>query len=1024
MKLKTYLLCLVFLVSAGYLFAQEEPADEPTQVDEQVQSSENEVQAEATEDEAETEEEETVEVEEPAEEEVATEEKEEAEESEEVADSDDEEITELEKEVVIGYGTAKKDDVTGSLVSLEKKDLDKSASFNIETALQGKAPGVMVTQNSGQPGKPFMIRIRGVGTITNSDPLYVVDGMPMKSIDWLNPSDIEAISVLKDASSAAIYGTRGLNGVILITTKKGEEGVSRLNYNMYIGASQPWKDPELLNAKEWATLKNEAATNDGDTAIFSAAQIAAMPNTNWWDEVTQTGLTQSHDFSIMRGVEDLKFYISGGLSAQEGIIKSTDSRRASLRVNGENNFTDWFTVGNSFTFSNLKTHPTHEAEEWHNTLMTTLMCEPAMKARNSAGELNPSPYSNSYNPVGVIENNIWEYKVNRVINNSFANINIAGLVDVRSTFGFNVAHIDSTKFHPEYYHDADDSRAESYLYRESRRSFNWVLENTINYKQTFADLNTIGVLLGMTAEDNEWEFMTGANTQTPTNDVTLQYLTATTGNSPGVAGRAGGNSLLSYLARVNYDFASRYLLTGSIRADGSSKFGPDNRWGIFPSFAAGWKVSEEPFMENVAFLQLFKIRGGWGVLGNQKIDNYLYSTNTVPNQKYPFGKGETGVVFNGATFNSSGNPDIKWEEQKATNVGLDLSLLDGKFDFSGDWFMKQTTLMLVQPIIPGHVGLAISPMDNAGEIENKGIEFTFAYNEQIKNFSSRLSLNFSTYDNELTSLGEFGEPILSVPFNNMGTVARTEVGHPIASFYGLVTDGLFQTQAEIDAFTYVDAGGQTQKVQPNAKPGDVKYKDDDGDGAWDTDFIGSPHPDFTFGIGLDLGLAGDFGEFDFRTFLQGSYGNDIFNGVRTNLDKSSAYYNLDKRRLDRWTGPNSTTDVANARMTNAGDGNNVMISDRFVEDGSYMRVKELQLGYTLPASLTEAIKINKLRLYVGVQNLWTFTKYTGLDPEVGVGHQSHVENSGDGTVGILDIGVDKGTYPQSRTIFGGINMSL
>lgn len=1007
-KLKMYLAFIIFILSAGIVFSQDDYTDDmTTENEEKVLTTEIEEDLQDQNDE---------------DEEVA---KTDSEEDAEIAESDkdtettesEENIVELEKEIVVGYGTAKKEDLTGSVASIEEEDLNKSAGFNIETALQGKAAGVLVTQNTGQPGKPFMVRIRGVGTITNSDPLYVVDGMPMKSIDWLNPGDIEAISVLKDASSAAIYGTRGLNGVIMITTKKGKKGESRLTYNTRIGVATPWKDPDMCNASEWVQLHNEAIRNDGDTTGLVNSYTG---DTYWWDEVTRNALMQSHDFSITRGFDKLKYFVSGGYAQQDGIIKESDSRRMSLRVNGENDFSDWFKIGNTFSFSNVKTHPTHEGEEWHSTLMTSLMCEPAMEARDANGDPNASPYSNSYNPLGVIENNVWEYSVNRVINNVFADLNIAGLVTLRSSFGFDLAHTDSTKFHPSYNYDADDSRLESYLYRENRKDFSWVLENTITYKQTFGENHNFGLLGGITAEEYSWEFFNGANISTPTNDPSLQYLSATTGTSPGVAGRAGGNSLLSYLGRLNYDYAYKYLLTGSIRRDGSSKFGPENRWGLFPSFAAGWKVSEEPFMEKVTFLQLLKIRGGWGILGNQSIDNYLYSTNTVSSQKYPFGSGEAGVVNNGSTFISAGNPDIKWEEQKATNVGLDFSLWDGRIEFMGDWFLKNTSFMLVQPVIPGHVGLAISPMDNAGEVQNKGIELTLAYNEKIKSFSSRLSVNFSTYDNEVMSLGEFGEPILSVPFNNMGTVARTEIGHPIASFYGYVTDGLFQNQAQIDAFV----GPDGNPLQPNAKPGDVKYKDDDGDGVLDQDFIGNPHPDFTFGIGLDFAHSGKYGELDFRTFLQGSYGNDIFNGVRTNTDKSSAYYNVDRRMLDRWNGEGSTNDVNTPRMSNASDGNNVLISDRFVEDGSYMRIKELQLGYTLPSTVTDKMKVERLRLYLGVQNLFTFTKYSGLDPEIGVGHQSHVENSNDGRIGVLDIGIDKGVYPQARTFFGGINMSL
>lgn len=902
-----------------------------------------------------------------------------------------------EKVIVVGYGTLKKKDVTGSVSVVDAKDLQKTNSTNAAAALQGKASGVTVTQSSGQPGKAPQVRVRGMGTINNSDPLYVVDGMPTTDITYLNPADIEAITVLKDASSTSIYGARGANGVILVTTKRGTTGKSKVSYAGSYGVSSPWKDPDLVNAAEWVTLHNRAVINGGDTSAASQLPAPANPaGTNWWKEVTRTdAVNYAHNFSLAQGDKSLNYFLSGGHSKDAGIIRGSDSRKSTVRANVNARVRPWLTLGNTIGFTNQLTHLADESDEWNSTLITAISMDPITPVRNPDGSFASSVASGIKNPAGIVARNDDKVETNRIKGNAYASVKPWNTLELKSNYGLDVQHDAESRFRPKYTISGADQQSTAEVRREDVRSLDWVWENTAAYDLAIGETQFVKLLVGATAEENNSENMLATNTETPTNDPTQRFLSSTLSLNPQVSGSAVSNALLSYLGRVNYDYDTKYILTAALRADGSSKFGPDNRWGYFPSAGAGWDITKEGFLESVGWLNYLKLRAGWGVIGNQNIDDYAYTTNTTGSQNYAFGK----TVVNGQTFTSAGTPDVQWEEQTSTNIGLDFTILDNSIEFGSDFYVKKTSEMLLRASIPGQAGLRTPPLINGGDVENMGFDLSLAWRKEIGAYSMKVTGNYSMYTNEVTSLGEEGKTIDAVPFRSLGTVNRSEKGKPIASFYGLITDGLHQDTV----------GGNIA--------GSVKYRDANGDGDPDRGYIGSPHPDFTYGFAVDLGHKGGYGALDFHMFWQGVQGNEIYNGTRFYTDQNTGFFNLDRRMLGAWSETNKHNDV-NRPVMNTDDAASTAISDRFVEDGSYLRLKTMTLGYTLPFKALET------RVYAGASNLLTFTAYSGFDPEIGSGRYTGSQADNPENVGGLDIGIDRGNYPQPRTLFTGLEVSL
>ena len=917
-----------------------------------------------------------------------------------------ENTNDLEEVVVVGYGVQKKRDLTGSLSQINAEQITAMPITTTEQALQGQVSGVQVTSSSGSPGTGMSVRIRGIGTINNSEPLYVVDGFPVDGIDFLNPSDIESMDILKDASACAIYGARGANGVVLITTKSGSSDRIIVNFDSYYGWQNMWKKPTLCNAEQWAMLNNEARRANNQLPDDRLLDYQSLGNgTDWIDEVTRQALIQSYNISVSGGNNKSTYFLSTNYFGQEGIVKGSDFERISFRLNTNNKITDWLSVGENLTVESNTRHNVNENDEWNAILIEAVAIDPVTTVFTEDGSnYASSPFTDMKNPVAHIARTNTENKGFRVLGNAFANITFSDFT-FNTNLGLSFSHGNLYDYFPTYYHAADEQNSVPAVQRGYDNGFLVDFANTLTYMKDFGK-HGVTAMVGHTVSSNTYEWF----------GVTANNLVNQAGNLifiDNAADRTSANAygsqfeerILSVLGRVNYSYDGKYLFTANIRRDGSSKFGAKNRYGVFPSFSAGWNVSRENFLANSNIISYLKVRAGWGQIGNDKIPAYQYSTQASTGQIYVFGN----QVYDGMTFLSSGNNEIRWETTTSTNVGLDFGVFNNRFMITADYFIKNTTDMLVQAPVLAHVGLQTEPWVNVGEMKNTGLELELTYRNSVSSaFSYELKGNISTYNNEVISLGEGETSIDHTSFRNAGTVSRTQVGMPIGQFYGYVTDGLFQNWDEVNAHTYVDASGTTQLVQPDAAPGDIRYKDVNGDGELDRDFIGNPLPDFIYGFTATV----RYKNFDAQIFLQGVQGNDVFNASRFYSDRTDVAHNLHVRMLDRWTGEGSTNNVWYPRL-NAGDANNTRISDRFVEDGSYVRIKNLQIGYTLPAVVAQKMKIENCRIYLGAKNLLTFTKYTGFDPEVGEGYE-----------GSLDLGVDRATYPQARTILVGVGINF
>ena len=906
--------------------------------------------------------------------------------------------TDLDEIVIVGYGTQKKSDLTGAISTVDVDNLERMQVATVDQALQGQVAGVSVTVNSGSPGSGSNVRVRGIGSLNESAPLYVIDGMMHSDMDFLNSNDIASIQVLKDASSTAIYGSRGANGVIIITTKNGSTGSgnAKINFDAYYGVQNFWRNINMCNAEQWAILNNEA---------FNAAGLPTKPElsdpsslgegTYWQKEISnQNAAIANYNLSISGGNSKTTYFMSGNFLDQEGIVSGTDFNRASLRVNANHKANDWLTIGQNLTLVRTEQNTVLEDDEWNNILISSLNVTPVSQVYNEDGSFAAPLYTDNQNPVASIYYNNDTYTNYRTLGNVFLEAKIIEGLKFKTDMAMEYSSGVSDYFKPTFDVSPQQTNSNTVIgkYNDSKYYYEWT--NTLNYSKSFGDHSLEG-LLGAVVQHEiyTWNGMTASGV--PSNDPDIRYISNATGyQSATVNGSKYESKQLSYLARVNYNFQNKYLATVNFRADGSSKFGPDNRWGYFPSFSVGWKLSEEGFMSNADWISNLKLRTGWGQIGNQSsIGAYQYTTTATPGQLYTW----DGAAVTGDAFYTIANSEIAWEVSATTNIGLDFAFLNGKVEGSLEYFVKNTSDMLLQVPVPAQMGLQEAPFQNTGSMENKGFELSLTYRENEGAFKYAIGGNFTKINNEVTSLGKGIDYIDGADFRSTGYITRTVVGKPMAQFYGYVTDGLFQNWEEVNA----------QTAQEGVAPGDVRYKTDEN-GELVQDFIGNPLPDFEYAINASCSYKG----FDINLFFQGVYGNDVYNGANYYSLNSMGYWNLSALMLNRWTGEGSTNEARYARM-NAADANNTKISDRYVEDGSYLRLKSLQLGYTLPASFLAKAKIEKLRFYVNAQNLLTFTKYTGFDPEIG-----------QGTSGPLDIGLDRASYPQARTISFGLSLGF
>ncbi|HAS41090.1 MAG TPA: hypothetical protein DCS93_11455 [Microscillaceae bacterium] len=911
----------------------------------------------------------------------------------------------LEQVVVVGYGTQKRSEITGSVSTISAKEITNTPVLRVEQALQGRAAGVQIAQNSGSPGSGLNVRIRGIGTVNNSDPLYVVDGIPVEGMDFLNPSDIETISVLKDAASAAIYGSRAANGVVLITTKKGKNNQKlRLNYEMYYGVQSPIRKLDLLNASEYATLSNVMRTAEPTLTPFPefANPAALGEGTDWQEAIFERNAPiQNHQVSLTGGTAKSVYSLSGNYFQQDGIIGRDKSRfkRMSFRFNSNHQLNKRVSVGNTLNLIHFDKRNLAENDEFNSPLMRAINMDPVTPVRNANGTFAASPYAQTdiKNPANQIALASDTWVADRLLGSLFGQYEIIDGLKLRVSLGLDATYGTSDKFFPSFDLGLPHERLDvNSVEKTMNLWYNWIVENNLTYNKSFGS-HSINLVAGMSAQEFNFKNLGGVRNNLSTNNPGNAFLNASQdGENQTATGAASESALFSYYGRINYTFANKYLFSATVRTDGSSRFGPNNRYAVFPSFSLGWVLSEEGFLKSLDFINFLKLRVSWGQNGNQQISNYGFTSAIANGLNYTLGG--TEILSNGAAPVVASNPDLKWETSTQTDIGLDMGFMQDRIMFSVDYYQKNTEDMLVVVPIPLHVG-AGAPFVNAGSVENKGVELMLEYRKQEGDFKYNIGFNMAFINNTVTGLGNGNTPISSGEYGTGGgLITRTEVGRPIASFYGWVTDGIFQTQSEIDAHAFQNAG---------TAPGDIRFKDINGDGVINDDdraFIGNPTPDFTYGI-----TAGaSYKNFDFSMFWQGVQGNDVFNAV-TRYDFSTT--NRLATRLGYWNGQGSTN--TEPRLTASDPNQNARISDRFVDDGSYLRLKNIQIGYTLPESALKRLRVSKLRVYIAAQNLFTITRYKGLDPEIGVGAD-----------GVLDLGIDRGFYPQARMFLTGLSITF
>ncbi|WP_177194009.1 TonB-dependent receptor [Dyadobacter sp. SG02] len=906
----------------------------------------------------------------------------------------------LEEVVVVGYGTQKKSDVTGAIGSVSAREIEDEPAIQVGQALQGKVPGLQVSQNSGAPGSGLLIRVRGTGTVNSSEPLYVIDGNPNANPLDISPDQIESIQVLKSASAAAIYGAQGANGVVLITTKQGKSGKSQLDLSVSQGLQQVRKYFPMTNAREYATLYNEGLTNAGQKPLYPDPDALGV-GTDWQKEVFQVAPMTDVTLSASGGSESSRFYFSGGYVNQEGIIKGSSFNRANIRINSSHTITPHIKVGQNLSASISRYEQIAEFNVG-SILGSTLTANPEIPVKMPDGNWGYSPTSlNSSNPLASIHYTNNDTRRPVVNGNVYVDINpFEGLV-FRSQFNFNIGYTENKVFTPAYristanFNDVANLTENTTRFREG----SWA--NTLTYQKSIGN-HTFDVLAGITAQESYTQNISAYAAGLPpgaTDNENLRYLDlATQGFRAG--GGAGEWGILSILGRINYNYKNKYFTTVNFRADGSSRFGENNKFGYFPSFSLGWKLSEEPFVKNVTWINNLMLRGGWGALGNQNsLRNYAFASLVTPNINYTYGTSQ--AVVRGQAITSLGNPDLKWESTKETNIGLDFTGFNGKIVGSVDAYHKETTDMLLQVPVVQYSGIEQAPFVNGGNVTNKGIELMLGYeknNNTPGGFDFGISGNIAFNKNKVTKLSNAGTSIYQ-QLSFVGLANVTQIGSPIASFWGWQTDGIFQTKEEVAAHAFQSTG---------TAPGDIRFKDLDGNGvinANDQTIIGNPWPKFTYGMSGNVSFKG----FDAKIQLQGTYGNDIFMALKFRTEGSN-FFNYTRNVWDhRWTGPGTSNTVP--RMITSDPNNNMRSSEYYIESGSYLRVRNIQIGYKVPRSV---LKLRSLRIYASVQNALTFTKYPGFDPEIGTNRDNNP----------LYIGIDETNYPLPRIYTLGLNLGI
>lgn len=907
----------------------------------------------------------------------------------------------LDEVVVIGYGVQKKADLTGSVANINTEKLNTQSNANIGQALQGKIAGVDIVSQGGAPGSGTRIMVRGIGTLNNASPLYIVDGMYMNSIDHINPNDIASIDVLKDASSAAIYGSRAANGVIIVTTKEGSntEGKPIIDLSVNLGISTASKFLDMLDAKGWAEVTTIARQAIGKPALDMATDLANKPDNDWQDIMFRPALMQNYNLAVKGGGKYSTYYTGLGYFNQEGIVKGTNYQR--YNIQSKNDYKRGiFSAGTNLIISFSHDKPLHQ-EFRGGMIGTILQSVPTLEKYDDTRE---GGYGGTYgdvvnipHPLAIIDDNIMDrYNENvKIFANLYAQIELfKGL-----KYKLNLTPDFSFERYKNYLNKYDFGLATNsitQLTERQRRRRNILVENLLTFDRTFGE-HKISALAGYTYQDSRFRHIQAYGEGLPQG---LEEIDAATTNRSN-EGNSWRSVLTSILGRVFYSYQNKYLFTATIRRDGSSKFGKNNRYGYFPSFSLGWNVAEEKFMENVHWLDQLKLRGGYGVLGNQEIDNYQYSSTITTGINYPDGN---GGLLQGAFPKNFANPDIKWEETAMTNVGIDFMAFNNRLSLTADYYVKNTKDILLTVPIPISSGGANDPIRNAGKIRNNGFEFNLGWMDQPNpDISYGINLIGSFNKNKVIAMGSESGSIKGGSTNQNITTSETKAGYPIGGYWLISTAGYFNSQEEVDA--YAKDG---KKIQPAAEPGDIKFVDANNDGVINDDdrvFQGSPFPDFTFALNGNM----RYKNFDLSIGLQGVLGNKIYNATRQTLEDVTKGSNFLASCLDYWTPENKN--ASHPRLTWDDPNRNTRAeSDRYLENGSYLRLRSVQLGYTFPQTWFKGA-IQHARVYINAENLFTITSYSGYSPDVNADNANYR-------------GFDNFIYPTNRTFMLGLNVTF
>lgn len=907
----------------------------------------------------------------------------------------------LDEVVVIGYGVQKKADLTGSVANINTEKLNTQSNANIGQALQGKIAGVDIVSQGGAPGSGTRIMVRGIGTLNNASPLYIVDGMYMNSIDHINPNDIASIDVLKDASSAAIYGSRAANGVIIVTTKEGSntEGKPIIDLSVNLGISTASKFLDMLDAKGWAEVTTIARQAIGKPALDMATDLANKPDNDWQDIMFRPALMQNYNLAVKGGGKYSTYYTGLGYFNQDGIVKGTNYQR--YNIQSKNDYKRGiFSAGTNLIISFSHDKPLHQ-ELRGGMIGTILQSVPTLEKYDDTRE---GGYGGTYgdvvnipHPLAIIDDNIMDrYNENvKIFANLYAQIELfKGL-----KYKLNLTPDFSFERYKNYLNKYDFGLATNsitQLTERQRRKRNILVENLLTFDRTFGE-HKISALAGYTYQDSRFRHIQAYGEGLPQG---LEEIDAATTNRSN-EGNSWRSVLTSILGRVFYSYQNKYLFTATIRRDGSSKFGKNNRYGYFPSFSLGWNVAEEKFMENVHWLDQLKLRGGYGVLGNQEIDNYQYSSTITTGINYPDGN---GGLLQGAFPKNFANPDIKWEETAMTNVGIDFMAFNNRLSLTADYYVKNTKDILLTVPIPISSGGANDPIRNAGKIRNNGFEFNLGWMDQPNpDISYGINLIGSFNKNKVIAMGSESGSIKGGSTNQNITTSETKAGYPIGGYWLISTAGYFNSQEEVDA--YAKDG---KKIQPAAEPGDIKFVDANNDGVINDDdrvFQGSPFPDFTFALNGNM----RYKNFDLSIGLQGVLGNKIYNATRQTLEDVTKGSNFLASCLDYWTPENKN--ASHPRLTWDDPNRNTRAeSDRYLENGSYLRLRSVQLGYTFPQTWFKGA-IQHARVYINAENLFTITSYSGYSPDVNADNANYR-------------GFDNFIYPTNRTFMLGLNVTF